>query len=210
MGLVRKLNHIGMQVTTESIKEQIPYYLTQKAKDNLAKALDSFPRQIDYYIDQFENQILQGDGWTSITVFSFETGERRMVKAMLLSNSCDVAPDNKRIFPTKLTFAPIIKLNRYRELLNKAGLDEKQVLEKVAAIKEQKVTALFYLPKGAGLDEEYIALLDDLHTVPYQAFSIQSEKQKVFTLGQVGFYLFLLKLSVHFCRFHEEIHRSPA
>lgn len=199
-----------MQITAESIKEQIPYYLTQEAKENLAKALDSFPRKIDYYLDKFQNEILQGDGWASVTVINFETGERKPAKAILLSNSCDVSPENKREFPVKLTFAPIIKLSRYLMLLSNSGLGESAVSEKVAAIKEQRITSLFYLPQGAGLEEDYIALLDDLHTVPYKHFSEQSGKLKLFTLGQVGFYLFLLKLSVHFCRFHEEVHRSPA
>lgn len=199
-----------MQITTESIKEQIPYYLTQEEKENLVKALDRFPRKIDYYIDRYPATILQGDGWTSVNVISFEDGRRKLVKAVLLSNSCDIAPENNREFPTKLTFAPIIKLSRYLALLIKAGFDEQQVGDKVVAIKEQKVTSLFYLPKGAGLDEDYIALFNEVHTVPYQAFDGHKDKQKLFTLSQVGFYLFLLKLSVHFCRFHENVARDKA
>lgn len=199
-----------MQISPESIKEQIPYYLTQEEKENLVKALDGFPRKIDYYINRFQNEILQGDGWTSVDVISFESRERKLVKAVLLSNSCDIASENKREFPAKLTFAPIIKLDSYVELLKKAGLGLQQVNDKLDAIRAQKITSLFYLPKGAYLEEDYIALLDDLHTVPYQVFNARTERQKIFTLSQVGFYLFLLKLSVHFCRFHEEVHRSPS
>lgn len=199
-----------MQISSETIREQIPYYLTQEAKTNLIKVLDGFPRQIDYYINRFQDEILQGDGWTSVDVISFESGERKSVRAMLLSNSCDIDPENKREFPAKLTFAPIIRLHPYLQLLKEAGLDGQQVNDKLVAIKEQKITSLFYLPKGEGLDEDYIALLDDLHTIPYQVFNVQEGRRKIFTLSQVGFYLFLLKLSVHFCRFHEEIHRSPS
>lgn len=198
-----------MNISSESIKEQIPYYLTQEAKDNLIKALDSFPRQIDYYINRFNDEILQGDGWTSVEVISFESTERKSIKAVLLSNSCDIDPENKRDFPAKLTFAPLIKLNSYWQLLKMAGLDEQQIEGKFTAIREQKITSLFYFPKGACLEEDYVALLDDVHTVPYQYFSTQPARKKLFTLSQVGFYLFLLKLSVHFCRFHEEVHRDP-
>ncbi|MHB1074609.1 hypothetical protein [Thiobacillus sp.] len=197
----------GMQITTESIKEQIPYYLTLEAKDNLIKALDRFPREIDYYLDRYWEELLQGDGWTSVEVIRFDDGARKSVRAILLSNSCDIAPENKRDLPTKLTFAPIIKLNRYLDLLISAGLDHQQIESKTTAIKEQKVTSLFYLPKGANLDDDYVALLDDLHTVPFNAFGSKADRQKLFTLDQVGFYLFLLKLSVHFCRFHEEVSR---
>lgn len=198
-----------MQITTESIKDQIPYYLSLESKENLVKALDRFPRQIDYYINCYPEEILQGDGWNSVDVISFDDGKRKLVKAVLLSNSCDISPKNKRDFPIKLTFAPIINLNRYQELLIKAGLDTKQVVDKVAAIKEQKISSLIYLPQGAGLDDDYVALLDDIHTVPYQVFDAHMGKKKLFTLSQVGFYLFILKLSVHFCRFHEEVTRDP-
>ncbi|MGB4812911.1 MAG: hypothetical protein WBP13_10605 [Methylophilaceae bacterium] len=196
-----------MQVTSDSIKEQIPYYLTQKAKENLAKALDNFPRGIEYYINRYEDEVLQGDGWASISIINFDTAEKRLIKGILLTNSCDIAVDNKREFPVKLTFAPIIKLGSYVALLT-SKIDKKKIEDKIVAIKEQKITSVFYLPKGAGLEEDYIALLDDLHTVPYSVFSSQENRKKIFTLGQVGFYLYLLKLSVHFCRFHEEIPRE--
>mgnify|MGYP003385861024 CR=1 FL=1 len=197
-----------MQISTESIEKQIPYYLTQEAKENLAKALARFPRQIDYYINRYQNEILQGDGWNSVEVINFENGKRKLVRAVLLSNSCDVDPKNKRELPVKLTFAPIIKLNRYLQLLKSAGLDEQQVEAKAAAIKEQNITTLFYLPKGANLGEDFVALLGDVHSIPYQAFDALKDNQKIFTLSQVGFYLFIFKLSVHFCRLHEEVDRS--
>ena len=66
---------------------------------------------------------------------------------------------------------------------------------------------MFYLPKGGALEDEYVALLDDLHSIPAHAFERVAEKKKLFTLSMVGFYLFLLKLSVHFCRFHENVAR---
>lgn len=200
----------SMQITSESIKDQIPYYLSQRAKENLATALDRFPRQINYYTDLYKEEFLQGDCWTSVEILRFEDGTKKLIKALLLSNSCDVAPENKRDLPTKLSFASMVKLERYVDLLKNAGLDQKQIATKVIAIKEQKVTSLVYFPKGAALEEDYIALLDDIHTVPSQAFINRNEKIKVFALSNVGFYLFVLKLSVHFCRLHEEVVRDPA
>ena len=200
----------SMQITSESIKDQIPYYLSQRAKENLATALDRFPRQINYYTDLYKEEFLQGDCWTSVEILRFEDGTKKLIQALLLSNSCDVAPENKRDLPTKLSFASMVKLERYVDLLKNAGLDQKQIATKVIAIKEQKVTSLVYFPKGAALEEDYIALLDDIHTVPSQAFINRNEKIKVFALSNVGFYLFVLKLSVHFCRLHEEVVRDPA
>jgi hypothetical protein len=203
------LMFVSMEITQESIRDQIPYYLSQSAKENLAKALDRFPRQIDYYIDRYKNEHLQGDGWTTVDVFNFEDGTRKTIKALLLSNSCDIDPENKRDLPVKLSFASMVKLRRYIDLLVKSGFEQKKIDAKIMAIKEQRVTSLLYLPKGADLEEDYIALLDDVHTVPYQAFNLREEKKKLFTLSNVGFYLFVLKLSVHFCRLHEEIDREP-
>jgi len=199
-----------MQITTEAIQTQIPYYLTQEAKEGIVKALKSFPRKIDYYINRYPGDLLQGDGWTSLELIRFGDGERKSVKGILISNSCDITPDNKRELPSKINFVPIIKLHRYMELLAAAGLENNRVESKVTAIKEQNVTTLFYLPKGAGLDDDYIARLDDMHTIPTHFFQAIQTRKKLFTLSQVGFYLFLLKLSIHFCRFHEEIARSPS
>lgn len=199
-----------MPITIEAIHEQIPYYLSQEAKKNLINALNAFPKSINYYIDQYHGEILQGDCWTLVEVIRFEDGSRKLVKGVLLSNSCDIAPENKRELPPLLTFSPIIRLSRYLERLSEAGLDERQISNKAAAIKEQKVTTIFYLPKGGSLDDDYIALLNDVHTVPYPAFDARKEKNKLFTLSQVGFYIFLFKLSIHFCRFHEEIVRDSA
>ena len=103
----------SMQITSESIKDQIPYYLSQRAKENLATALDRFPRQINYYTDLYKEEFLQGDCWTSVEILRFEDGTKKLIKALLLSNSCDVAPENKRDLPTKLSFASMVKLERY-------------------------------------------------------------------------------------------------
>ena len=50
-------------------------------------------------------------------------------------------------------------------------------------------------------------LLDDLHSMPIELHGQAAEK--LFTLSMAGFYLFVLKLSVHFCRLHENVDRSP-
>lgn len=197
-----------MEITQESIQDQIPYYLTQEAKANLVRALAEFPQLKDYYINRYQEEILQGDGWTSLEIISFRNGERKLIKGILLSNSCDIDPSNKREYESNITFSPIIKLNRYIQLLRAANLDENRIRAKIASIKEQKVTTLFYLPQGASLDDDYIARLDEVYTVPFSSFNERDGRQKLFTLNQVGFYLFLFKLSVHFCRFHENILRE--
>lgn len=196
-------------ISAESIQSQIPFYLTQDAKDSLVKALNDFPRSIDYYINLYQDSVLQGDGWNSFVVCDFESGQRKSVRGILLTNSCDVSPENPREFPPYFTFAPIIKLNNYVEKLENAGISRQKIANKIASIKEQKITNVFYLPMGSNLEDDYIALLANVQTVPKRIFEARADRRKLFTLSQVGFYLFVLKLSVHFCRFHEGVARTP-
>ena len=197
-----------MELNGETIQEHIPYYLTQEAKDNLVKVLQDFPRNTPYYTTRHPTAVLQGDGWSSLVLINYETGERKKVRGIILSNSCDIDPDNKRDIPAKLTFAPIVKLKHYADLLEQASVSRERIESKFESIRTQKITTLFYLPQGAGLDDESVALLDDIHSVPLMRFFEQEGRTKLFTLHNVGFYLFLLKLSIHFCRFHEELARE--
>lgn len=66
-----------MEITAETIQDQIPYYLTQDAKDGLVKALKNFPDNINYYNNLYQNCMLQGDGWTTLEVIKFEDGNRK-------------------------------------------------------------------------------------------------------------------------------------
>lgn len=197
-----------MEVTAETIRDQIPYYLTQEQKKGLLKALREFPRGTQYYLTGMYKDVLQGDGWTKLQVFDFQTGEKALITGIILSNTCDVAPENKRDLPVNIVFAPIIPLSAYSERLVEKKVKADSIETKIAAIKKQEVTTLFYLPAGSNLDTDHIALLDDIHTMPAKAFEREAEKGKLFTLSQIGFYLFIFKLSVHFCRIHENVNRA--
>lgn len=194
-----------MEITQESIQNQIPSYLTREAKTNLIKALNDFPK-INYYTNINLNGYLQGDGWPAFEIISFETQEKKSVRGIILSNSCDIDSENKRDFPVKINFAPIIRLDNYLSKLKAASLDKEKIQNKENSIRKQLVSSLFYLPQGERLETDYVALLDDIHSIPLSHFK-QQTTQKLFTLSQVGFYLFLFKISVHFCRFQEGINR---
>lgn len=170
--------------------------------------------QTGYYIngsqDIYANERLQGDGWCGLTLFSFASGERKDVRSILLSNTCDVSPGNNRTLPPKLVFAPIVRLAVIEGRFAAKGIPQAQVDDKVKAIKQQITTSIFYLPAGGPLEEDYVALLDDVHSVPVSAHE-NDNKRKLFTLSMAGFYLFVFKLSVHFCRLQEDVDRgSPA
>jgi len=66
---------------------------------------------------------------------------------------------------------------------------------------------MFYLPAGISLDEDYVALLSEISSFPLSMFLEEEGRSRFVTLNMVGFYLFLFKLSIHFCRFHENVER---
>jgi len=197
-----------MEITPETIKDHLPYYLTQEAKIGIVQELQKFPDNLQYYLQgQYEEEMLQGDGWRQLHLRNFETGEKALVNGVVLSNTCDVAPENKRELPVNVVFAPLVPLSAYQGLLANAGLSEQSIKAKFEAIRKQRVTNLFYVPAGSGLEADHIVLLDDVHTMPARALETRTST-KIFTLSQAGFYLFILKLSIHFCRFHENVARS--
>ena len=79
------------------------------------------------------------------------------------------------------------------------------VEDKLALIRRQRITDIFYLPSN-GVNEESMILLDDIHRHPLDHFLAQ-EKTKLFTLTQTAFYVFVIKLSIHFHRVKEGARR---
>lgn len=202
-----------MTFDVDALQQQIPYYLAadpdRKAFLAELKAL-SDGVTAGYYIqsgrDPYRETILQGDGWRGFQVFSFNSGERKRLKGIVLSNSCDVSADNERVSPPNVTFAPIVRLSRLRQRFEARGFRQDQIESRIRSITSQHSTGFFYLPADGPLDEDYVALLDDLHSMPVAVH--QQEAEKLFTLSMAGFYLFVFKLSIHFCRLHENVERT--
>jgi hypothetical protein len=199
-----------MALTDETIRTYLPYYLTTEAKRGIINELNKFHLGgMQYFLlHGFQQEMLQGDGWTRFQVRNFATGEQLPINGVVLSNTCDVAPDNQRDLPTSITFAPLVPVEAYIGLLTKAGVPKTNIDDKIAAIKRQEVTNMFYVPAGGALAAEHFVLLGDIHSMPATAYQADTSKNKIFTLSQAGFYLFILKLSMHFCRFHENVLRG--
>ncbi|MDY7073518.1 hypothetical protein PshuTeo2_36500 [Pseudomonas hunanensis] len=192
----------------QTIKDQIPYYLTKPAAEGLLRELENYNAKTDFYTSRHPDEFLQGDGWRGFEIYDFTSKQGRTVRGIVLSNSCDISPENKRDIPAKVSFVPIIKLDKIKKLFEQAGLEQKSIDSKVQAIREQKNTSFFFLPAQGTVSDEYVAWLSDVHSMPTSVFLEGQERSKLFTLNLTGFYLFLLKLSIHFCRFHEEVDRS--
>jgi len=203
-----------MTFDPEFLKNQIPYYLTSEDQNALLKELEQITSNaggefvLSSIRDQFKNQMIQGDGWTGFEVYDFLSSTKRTVRGMVVSNSCDISTENNRDIPSRIIFAPLVKLSKYKELLSTNGIADDRIDSKIEAIKKQKTTNMFYLPSGNHLSDDYIVRLDDIHSLTMSNHMNHEKREKLFTLNMPGFYMFILKLSVHFCRLHEGIQRS--
>lgn len=186
-----------------------PYYLTEDKKQGILKELKNYPDKMNYYASQEENAgFLQGDGVKNLQMIEIKNSEKKQVRGIILSNSCDICPENPRAVPPSLLFAPIIKLSSYIDVLGQNGQTSTQIESQERDIRAQKITSLFFLPKFSSSADDAIVMFDKIQSIPFDYFEQLEGKELMFRLSQVGFYMFLFKLSVHFCRFHENVLRS--
>ena len=187
----------------------LPKYLSPAEQSQLYDGLRAFPAGVNYYTHRTDlsSLLLQGDGWRGLLAIDFETLNKRSVSGIVLSNSCDISEANERAIPPLLQFAPLVPLAKLKALLVQAGKSEAQISSQFDAIRRQHTTATFYLPAlGTSLDES-IALFDTMQSIPLSAF-LSADRSKFFTLSQLGHWILLIKLSIHFSRFQEGISRA--
>ena len=206
-----------MDIDVENLQQQIPHYLSAEDRKVLVRELEAISRDgtateflLSDYNNQFTNKTLQGDGWEGFKLFLFPDGQQMDVRGLVLSNSCDVNLENKRDVPARVVFAPLVKLTTYENILRKSQIPNPNIDAKLVAIKAQKTTNIFYIPGGGILKEPYIIRLDDLYSMPVSAHADSMQSGKLFTLNNTGFYMLVFKLSVHFCRLHENVVRTDS
>lgn len=188
----------------EQIKLFLPKYLTPAQQGELYDELKRHPTNYNYYLSrEFSDNYLQGDAWRGFVAIDFKTLEKKVVAGVIISNSCDVDPSNNPV-NRKVLFSPLIKLSNYIRLLVEAGKADTENI--VSSMRKQQTTNVFYLPPFGSKIEESIILLDNIYQHPLSDF-VACEKEKIVTLSQYAFYIFLIKLSIHFSRFQEGVSR---
>lgn len=197
----------------EDIKKYLPQFLSSKKTEELFSCINDFPNNIDnrLYSDIVfkENDTgIQGDGMDEFLFFNWQNKTLTNPKpAMILSNSCDISFENKRVDMPFISYCPVISLEKYSNKLKEYGKSFSSVEQEIQSIKKQEITSIFYLPKGQKLDEDKIALFDKIQSCPNNEETRLNSK-KIFSLSNYGFYLFLLKLSIHFTRIRDGIDRN--
>ena len=193
----------------EASRIHFPPYLTPGDKFRLFDELRRFPESVDYYMPFKSEEILQGDGIDGLAYVYRDSGgalQEREIKGIVVSNSCDIAPANESTFSSKLLYAPIAELNGVVQRYSHSGKSDEQIRTFTETIRKQRVTSVFYLPELNSKLPESIAYLDDIRPIDLGEF-YGCGFERIFSLSQYGFWIFLIKLSIHFTRMQEGVRR---
>lgn len=189
-------------------RDNLPYYLTGERKDGFLRHLADFQlgKPVNYFQSSDDAEIFQGDVTSGFVVSNIETQQFKRVQGIAISNSCDISRENERELQVSIVFAPTVSLENFHMSLIKSGVDRERADQKLKEIRGQRITDLFYLPNTEE-SPELIAMLSKVSSMPFMVYEKNGPKIS-HRLSQLGHYLFLFKLSFHFCRFHEEIDRA--
>jgi hypothetical protein len=191
-----------MGIPQSEIQKYLPQYLSSGAKEALKNSLDDFPNNLEKMImpenifNEYKSKLLQSDIIECKNIY-----DGHNAKVMIISNSCDNSSENERNFPICVSFVAILSLEKMKEAFEKSGKDKQAIDNKIDAIKKQQVTNMFYLPN------DMVALLDRTMHLDYNKFS-EAMINKIASLSNYGFYVFLFKLSYHFTRLREGVQRG--
>lgn len=191
-------------MTLDNIKIYLPKYLSEETQKQLFENLKDFPNPFEIFIRSSSNEILQGDGLI-INI------KNKKLKIMVISNSCDIDVNNKRYFESFMLYTPLFSLEKYKNSLLYEGIKKDDVDNHINDIKKQKITQIFYLPNSSynNINEDAFIFFDRITNISNNKIQRNNLKEtRIFSLNQSGFYLFLLKLSIHFTRMQEGIDRK--
>lgn len=194
----------------EEIARYLPQYLSEKTSDSLFNELKDFPNNIDkiYSSKLLENAFIhQGDGISSMLIVKLPENVTQKQPSIVLSNTCDINPDNKRLSPSNIIYCPIFNLEKYSlAMMQKRSSTE--ISNHIDTLKKQQITQMFYLPKYNSMSES-IVFLDHINSCDCSYIDLSKlNEQRLFSLSQYGHYMFLIKLSIHFTRLREGIDRG--
>lgn len=200
-------------ISSSDIELFLPKYLSPENYKKLLQELDAFPNNIDkrMYTTSVESNVLyQGDGYNPfpyVELMRLEKGNKN-VKGIILSNTCDISLENHRLYPSSILYAPIIEIEKYRDVLIEKGASKEQVEGHLQAVRKQEVSSVLYLPAISKLKES-IVFFDRIMSVDNSFIKREELKHnRLFSLSDYGFYLLLFKLSVHFSRIQEKVNRG--
>lgn len=200
------------RLTGEDLRQFLPTFLSQGSQTAF---VDEIRHYLGSQIKPFYSSALaakailfQGDGLDGLPIIHLPDPTIKPGRALLLSNTCDVDPSNARLFDASLTYAPILSLPRYLSALRQQ-FEETRVAQHENDIRQQLISQIFFLPRGARLQEDSIVFLDRTVSSSSTVVDRASVPQiRLFTLSDFGAWLLTLKLSIHFCRIRDQVDRN--
>ena len=208
-----------MAFDIDRIDKLLPPELSEQKKDRLKESLSQFLKvnqnktkyYSGFYASQKYSYFLQGDIVRELRFpsFNFETKQyqKNYFDVILLSNTCDMEEGNIRSVKKKVIIAKLIPFNIFIESLDELKINK--AADIITQIQSQLYSNVIYLPPN-DYGKEYIAYLDDISWITTSELaSLKSEinENRVCSLDFYGYYLFITKLSYHFCRLPEQTHR---
>jgi len=175
----------------ESIKQFLPKYLSETDQKKLLKEIVDFPHNLDsrFYTNVLKNElfVFQGDGISGLTISNLPSKEFLYAKCLVTSNTCDIDPDNKRLFESRLTYCPIVDLEKYINNLVAQKIEDTKIENHLKDLRSQKITQILYLPKSNKIKES-IVFLDRTNNCPIKVITKKNiKKNRLFTLSNYGF-----------------------
>ena len=201
-------------MSIDDIKIYLPKFLSAESEKELFAGLKDFPNNIDgrLYTSYLKDSeiIYQGDGLMDLLVVNLPSPEIKPAPSMILSNTCDIALQNLRNFPSQVVYAPIFNLKKYQDKLYiKSKNSKEQIDSHIDSVRHQRVTQVFFLPKIEDKFEDSMVFFDRVCNFPNNLIERNNLKERrLFTLSDYGAYLFLLKLSIHFTRIKDTVERK--
>jgi hypothetical protein len=191
----------------------LPKFLSADSKRALFEGLRQFPDNIDdrLYTNRLRDDpiVYQGDGIQNLPFLIMPEMKARQVAAIIISNSCDIDTKNPRNFPSKVVYAPMLKLESHRSMLIRKGVSEPEINSHIESMRRQEITQVFFLPAQGLLKQDSFVLLDRLISCDNEFIDRNIlHESRLFSLSDYGHYLFLVKISMHFCRLHGGIDRG--
>ena len=202
-------NHGDSARLIDKLERFFPYYLTANSKKKLSDHIGAYPNDKQYYTTSWEGppSPIQGDGWSGFTKMDFGTATRHKISGVVISNSCDIDENNESLRDRNIVFSPVIPLATYEaRLRGLADVAPQRIGSHLDAIRKQNKTEIFYLPESS-TTPELIIQFDDIASQPLGDFAEVDDRRRLFRLNNYGFYVFLMKFSISFNRFGEELER---
>jgi hypothetical protein len=201
------------QIYPEDIRQFLPTFLSQGSESAFLDEIKNFlkkPENNSFYTNALRTQpfIFQGDSLENLKIFNLPDTSSVLGKGIIFSNSCDINPENNRLFDSSLCYAPIFSLPAYLEALRKK-FSEERVASHERDLRAQSITQIFFLPQGGKLKNDAIVFFDRIISVRGDTIDRKNlTNDRLFTLSDFGAWLFTLKLSIHFCRIRDKVDRN--